>query len=241
MDKETGIRIAGWTAAFAVASLAILTVISSLVHDASVFAANDLPQRERLEKQFETAWKENKPDEASKEKLASLCCATGRYDQARKFLAEVHAMHVAQSVDKYSPTYSNDFTKMAQAEIGDGKFERALSLYQEQLDYDLRFLSKTDPRIARDYSNIATAQYILGQTEPDRTKRESHWTLASAFLQKAKDLSPDSASPADALKLNEKQLVLAQAINDRASIRKYQQEVLQDQSRLGIGVPIGGF
>jgi hypothetical protein len=216
-----------------ITALACLTITYSFVRSSNI-AFDSIGHADQVESEFKAAWAAGKSDEESREKLAWLCCETRRVDDARKIFAALHAGH--NQHDAWSAQYSADFGKMAQVEICAAKFDAALRLYEEQLQYDSRFLPPTSAELKRDRNNFAIAHSLIAQTKSnDKTASEQHWQKADEALQQA---SGDGVHKLLGLQTA---LVLAQERGDRSEIDQARKAVEAARSGMKLSVPVVQF
>lgn len=217
-----------------IAALVCLTLTLGFVRAATVTFDGKGPSDE-VDAAFHAAWKAGKKDEASREKLAWLACQTRRVDDARKMFAQIHAERTPTA--SWSAAYSNDFGNMAQVEICAAKFGDALHLYEEQLQYDLRFLPESSPQIKRDRINIALAHALVAQTKSnDKAQQEPELAKADEALRLASDTTGTHE-----LMRRQTELIVAEERGDLGEIRKVRKAVEESRNGMHVDVPIMQF
>lgn len=209
---------------------------------ASNLAFNNEPPDQLAEAAYQKAFAERKQDIASKENLCWLCCETRRFADARAILIELQLRYISDfDVDnKYSLAYSQNLAKRAQVELCAIDFPKAAKLFKQKLAYDQKFLSAEDPIIAGDQSNIASAQFLAGQTMIDSTQRNDSWIEAEVGWDKASAVKT-KLDPLHQLCLAQNLLCLAQGRNDSVSATTHRTEVQNLRSKLGVKVPVVQF
>lgn len=218
-----------------IAAVACLTITLGFVRAATVTFDGKGPSDE-VDAAFHATWKEGKKDEASREKLAWLCCQTQRVDDARKLFAQIHAQRKA--TETWSSAYSNDFGNMAQVEICATKFADALRFYEEQLDYDARFLPESSPQIKRDRMNLALVHALVAQTKSnDKAQQDPELAKADEALRQA----ASGTSGTHELMRRQTELILAEERGDLDEIRKVRKAVEESRNEMHVKVPVMQF
>lgn len=104
--------------------------------------------------------------------LALIYWQNEKYDKALAYLEEIWNSH-ANGHDSihYDPVFVQDGLNVAGMYLDRGTNDHAEAVYNRLIEYDSGHLSATDPRLGRDYNNLALTFLRSGEANQETDKR----------------------------------------------------------------------